>query len=206
MRTLLLSLPLLLAFPAPVRAQARATDKGGGGLTLVNLETNAAPQALGIDDRAPRLSWALESGRRGVSQAACRVLVASRPELAREGRADVWDSGRVTSPDPWVVYAGPALKSRTRYYWTARAWAADGLVSGRAQPAWFETALFDAGEWKGRRQGWCCLPVRGHVAVIDQPCMPKNERACANRSVDLSASCRRDQPIQSFVAGTNPLM
>ena len=64
-------------------------------LSVSRLETNAAPQPLGIDDPAPRLTWALESGRRGVMQAACRVLVASRPELGREGQADVWDSARV---------------------------------------------------------------------------------------------------------------
>ncbi|HKQ52862.1 MAG TPA: hypothetical protein VJT74_10870 [Pyrinomonadaceae bacterium] len=93
-----------------------------GNLTLARLEADASPQPLGIDDRSPRLSWALVGGGRGVMQKAVRVLVASKPELAREGRADIWDSGRVTSSEPWVVYAGPALKSRTRYYWTAAVW------------------------------------------------------------------------------------
>ncbi|HEX8151354.1 MAG TPA: family 78 glycoside hydrolase catalytic domain [Pyrinomonadaceae bacterium] len=124
------------------------------------METDAATRPLGIDERAPRLSWALVAGRRGVAQTAYRVLVASRPELAREGGADVWDSGRVTSSDPWVLYAGPALKSRTRYYWTARVWAAGGLASVRARPEWFETALLGAGEWRGR---WIAGPERRGV-------------------------------------------
>src|SRR3712207_1922758 len=102
-------------------------------VTLTRLETDAAAQPLGIDERAPRFSWALDGRRRGASQTAYRVLVASRPELAREGRADVWDSGRVASSDPWVVYAGPALKSRTRYHWTVRVWATGGLAGGWAQ-------------------------------------------------------------------------
>ena len=130
------------------------------GLTLARLETDAAPRPLGIDDRTPRLSWALVSGRRGVWQTARRVLVASKPELAREGRADVWDSGQVTSSDPWIVYAGPALKSRTRYHWTVRAWATNGLASSWAQPTWFETALLDADEWRGR---WIAGPERKGV-------------------------------------------
>ncbi|HWS90515.1 MAG TPA: family 78 glycoside hydrolase catalytic domain [Pyrinomonadaceae bacterium] len=157
MKTLLLSLLLLLAPSVPVVAQPAS-------LTLKQLETDAAAQPLGIDERAPRLSWALVSGRRGVSQTAYRVLVASKPELAREGRADVWDSGQVASSDPWVVYAGPALKSRTRYYWTARAWATDGLASGWARPTWFETALLDAGEWKGR---WIAGPERKVVPLTE---------------------------------------
>src|ERR1044071_9544808 len=146
---------------SPLSATVKAQPPG---LTLTHLETDAAAQPLGIDDRAPRLSWALVSGRRGVLQAAYRVLVASRPELAREGRADVWDSRRVASSGPWVVYAGPALKSRTRYYWTVRVWAADGLASGWAQPAWFETALFDAGEWKGQ---WIAGPERKVVPLTE---------------------------------------
>ena len=151
-------LSLLLLFAPPVFD--RGASARPAGLALARLETNAAPQPLGIDDRAPRLSWALESGRRGVLQTAYRVLVASKPELAREGRADIWDSGQVTSSDPWVVYAGPPLKSRTRYYWTARVWAANGLASGWARPAWFETALFDAGEWRGQ---WIAGPERKGV-------------------------------------------
>ncbi|HYG78980.1 MAG TPA: family 78 glycoside hydrolase catalytic domain, partial [Pyrinomonadaceae bacterium] len=156
MRTLLLSLLLLFALTGlDRRAYAQSA-----GLTPAHLETNAAPQPLGIDDRTPRLSWAMNSGRRGVLQAAHRVLVASSPELAREGRADVWDSGRVASSDPSVMYAGAALKSRTRYYWTVRVWAANGPASDWAQPAWFETALFAAGEWKGR---WIAGPERQGV-------------------------------------------
>ena len=102
----------------------------------------------------------LVSGRRGVMQTAYRVLVASEPALARDGKADVWDSGQVTSSDPWIVYAGPALKSRTRYYWTVRVWTTNGLASNWAQPTWFETALFDADEWKGR---WIAGPERPGV-------------------------------------------
>ena len=126
-------------------------------LSVSRLETNAAPQPLGIDDPAPRLTWALESGRRGVMQAARRVLVASSPELGREGQADVWDSGRVASSDPWVVYGGPALQSRTRYYWTVRVWTSDGRTSDWARPTWFETALQGASEWKGQ---WIGGPER----------------------------------------------
>ena len=90
------------------------TSAQSASLRLTRLETNDAAQPLGIDDRRPRLSWALDSPRRGISQTAFRVLVASTPELAREGRADIWDSQQLASADPFVVYAGPALKSRSR--------------------------------------------------------------------------------------------
>ena len=118
-------------------------------LSLAQLETDAAPQPLGIDDRNPRLSWALVSATRGVLQTAYRVVVASQRELAREGRANIWDSGQVASADPWVVYAGPPLKSRTRYYWSVRVWSTHGLSSAWSEPQWFETALLNDQEWQG---------------------------------------------------------
>ena len=90
-------------------------------------------------------------------QTSARVLVASKPELAREGKADVWDSGSVTSADPWVVYGGPALKSATRYFWSVRVWAGSDLASDWAEPAWFETGLLDPSDWHGQ---WIAGPER----------------------------------------------
>jgi alpha-L-rhamnosidase len=128
-------------------------------LTLSYLETNAASRPFGIDDRTPRLSWAMVSPRRGVRQTAYRVLVATRPEHAREGKADIWDSGVVTASDPWAIYAGSALKSRTRYFWTVRVWAG-GLTSQWSPPEWFETAFISANEWRG---SWIAGPERAIV-------------------------------------------
>jgi alpha-L-rhamnosidase len=128
-------------------------------LALAHLETQAAPEPLGIADPAPRLSWALVSGERGVRQRAFRVLVASKPELAREGSADVWDSKEVASSDPWVLYAGPALASRTVYYWSVRVWTS-GLASDWTTPTWFETAFLAGSEWKGE---WIAGPERPRV-------------------------------------------
>lgn len=159
MKRTLLSLSLLLTVcPRPCVASRPP------GLALARLETEAATEALGIDELSPRLSWALVGGGRGVLQTAYRVLVASSPERAREGRADVWDSGRVASSDPWVVYAGPALKSRTRYFWTARAWTSGG-ASVWARPTWFETALLGAREWRGL---WIAGPERAGVLTEAQ--------------------------------------
>src|SRR4051812_6297259 len=101
---------LTLATGHPLRAQSDAATSSAP-LVATHLETDAAANPLGIDDRAPRLSWRLESPRRGVMQSAYRILVASRPELLREGRADVWDSNEITSAEPWAVYRGRPLAS-----------------------------------------------------------------------------------------------
>jgi alpha-L-rhamnosidase len=90
-------------------------------------------------------------------QTTYHVLVASRPELVREGSADVWDSGEVASADPWCRYEGPRLRSRTRYYWSVRVSATGGASMRMPAATWFETALLDPAEWKGQ---WIAGPER----------------------------------------------
>jgi alpha-L-rhamnosidase len=132
-------------------------------VTVERLEAQAAARPLGIDDPAPRLSWVLASARRGVRQTAFEVRVASSPDLLRGGRADLWDSGRVASADPWTRYAGRPLASRTRYHWSVRAHLGDGTSSAWAEPSWFETAYLAAGEWRGR---WIAGPERASVGSL----------------------------------------
>jgi alpha-L-rhamnosidase len=139
------------AVPTPVAA---APD-----VAVRHLEAHATETPLGIHD-APRYSWRLESHRRGVWQEAAQVLVASSPHRLAVGRADVWDSGRVSSPDPWVEHAGHAVASRTRYYWTVRAWTGPETVTAWAEPTWFETGLLEPSDWKA---AWIAGPERPGV-------------------------------------------
>ena len=134
-----------------------AQGSSGAGVSVTRLETDAAATPLGIDDKAPRFTWILTSGRRGVLQTAFRVLVASRPELAADGRADVWDSNQIDSESPWISYAGPPLASRTRYFWTVRVWAGTDVASEWAAPSWFETGLLEPADWHGQ---WIAGPER----------------------------------------------
>ncbi len=139
-----------------VTGQLQARAQTARGLQVSRLEIDAASEPLGIDDPAPRLSWALASDRRGVIQASYRVLVASRPDFARDGAADVWDSGVVESSDPWALYAGPALASRTRYFVSVQVSSTQGETAS-APPAWFETAMLRDADWQGR---WIAGPDR----------------------------------------------
>jgi alpha-L-rhamnosidase len=156
---LLVSAVALLAHVHGAGAQvASAASRGtANGVEVVRLETDAASEPLGIDTRAPRLSWQLASASRGVLQASYRVLVASRREMLRDGQADVWDSKEVASAESWASLRGAPLTSRTRYYWTVRAQTRSGIASDWALPASFETALLDSTDWHGR---WIAGPER----------------------------------------------
>src|SRR5215204_2981349 len=142
--------------PPPSPARASSTN-------VVGLETDAAADPLGIDDRAPRRSWQVESAQRAVLQASYRVLVATRPELLSEGRANVWDSGEISSGEPWTIYRGKPLVSRTRYFWAVRVRTTAGAASTWSRPGWFETALLDSTDWRGR---WIAGPERARALTV----------------------------------------
>ncbi|OKI33103.1 hypothetical protein A6A25_04640 [Saccharothrix sp. CB00851] len=126
---------------APLRGQAtEAAEMRARRLTVEHVV-----DPLGIDVGAPRFSWRLAASGTGRSQSAYRILVASRPE--RLGTPDVWDSGEVRSGEQTArVYAGPPLRSRTRYHWTVRVWDEAGRP-GHGEVGWFETALLAEDDW-----------------------------------------------------------
>ena len=102
---------------------------------------------LGIDERRPRLSWALESGRRGARQTGYRVLVASSPAKLERGEGDHWDSGRVESDrTTHIEYAGRDLASRDACHWLVEAWDETGAQL-RSAPAVWTMGLLEKSDW-----------------------------------------------------------
>lgn len=112
------------------------------------LTTDHRTTPLGIGDTDPSFGWKLRSARRGDAQTAYRILVASSPQLLAAGEGDVWDSGKVSSPESLQVpYEGEPLRSRQRYHWKVMAWDASGDAGRWSAPTWFETGLLEQGEW-----------------------------------------------------------
>lgn len=91
----------------------------------------ALPHLTTISDKAPEFTWIYQPSRRGDSQSAYRIIVASTPSLAGAGTGDVWDSGKVTSGQSVnVEHGGPALTAGGKYWWRVRTWDAAGRGSG----------------------------------------------------------------------------
>src|SRR5687767_12507639 len=98
-------------------APAASARKQADTLTVANLRTEYKENPLGIDAQTPRLSWQLQSNRRGVMQSAYQMQVAGSARGLRGGSEPVWDSGRVRSDQSiHVAYGGPALQSGRRYH------------------------------------------------------------------------------------------
>ncbi len=84
-----------------------------GTLIITNLRCEYLENPLGIDVSNPRLSWILESAKRGQMQKAYQVLVASTQENLTNNIGDLWDSGKIDSDQSvHVVYKGNNLLRR----------------------------------------------------------------------------------------------
>lgn len=141
--------------PGAVPAAVAAPSAGGRALRVTRPTVEYVRHPLGLDVPRPRLSWPLASAKEGQAQTAYQVRVATAAN--RLTKPDVWDSGKVTSGDSVLVpYAGPDLKSRTRYYWSVRVWDAAGDASEWSEASWWETGLSAAKDWTAR---WIGAPA-----------------------------------------------
>ena len=119
--------------------------------TVHNLRCEQLENPAGIDSTQPRLSWTLESDRRGERQTAYQILVASSESNLREDKGDLWDSGKVESNQSiQLSYAGKPLASSQECFWKVRVWDSEGKVSGWSRPALWTMGLLDARDWHAK--------------------------------------------------------
>src|SRR5262249_50331191 len=104
---------------------------------------------VGLDVAQPRLSWILLSEERGQRQSAYQILVASSAETLARNKADLWDSGKISSDQSsQVVYSGKSLTSRMRALWKVRAWDKNGSPTAWSAPAHWEMGLLNGSDWQ----------------------------------------------------------
>ncbi|URM94014.1 glycoside hydrolase family 78 protein [Actinomadura madurae] len=170
MTTVVLALSALGAAPA----QAAGATRAAGGVQVGGLTVEHQVDPLGVGDAKPRLGWTLSAHARGAGQSAYEVEVST----TRDGPADVWDSGKVRSSRSFdIEYAGPALRSRTRYFWRVRVWDAAHRASRWSRPARFETAFLTPGEFQGTWIGSPSKPADIPLTGADWIWYPEGEPA-----------------------------
>lgn len=114
-------------------------------LTILETTCEYRKDPLGLDERRPRISWKLRSDRRNTLQISYRLQVANDPYFLEP----LWDTGDTASDQSvLVVYEGPELRPRTRYYYRVSARDNHGECSGWSETAFWETGMMDCAEWK----------------------------------------------------------
>lgn len=119
--------------------------------TPVDLRCEYLRDPLGVDVARPRLSWINLHPDRDQRQTAFQVIVSSTPEKSAGGVGDVWDSGKILSPETTGIrYEGSDLRSFQSVWWRVRWWEMDGVASDWSASARFELGILDGTEWKAR--------------------------------------------------------
>ncbi|AWW30564.1 alpha-rhamnosidase [Echinicola strongylocentroti] len=124
------------------------------GIAVSSLKVEMLTNPEGIDVVNPKLSWKILAGPKETYQEAYQVLVATSPSLLSPDKADVWNSGKVSSEESInVSFDGEALEKDTKVYWKVKVWTNHG------ESDWSETAHWSFGlryykDWKGRWIGF----------------------------------------------------
>ena len=122
-----------------------------GTLAPIDLRLNDRKNPEGIDDPKPVFSWILNATDKGHEQAAYQILVASNQQSLVEGKADLWDSGKITSSQTIVVsYAGKPLASGALCFWKVRIWDTQGPASEWSEAASWTMGLLSATNWNAK--------------------------------------------------------
>ena len=137
-------------------------------LNPYDLRCEDLTEPLGIDSASPHFSWkirALPTDRQAVRQTAWQIQVASSLSLLKDGKADLWDSGEMMSPDQVMVpYGGRGLTSRCLAWWRVRVWDADGKASGWSKPQRFGVGVIGNDVLKGEYIG--AVPGEGRCPLL----------------------------------------
>lgn len=135
-------------------------------VTGLHAEYRSTPQ-LGIDTRNPRLSWRIESSRRGTRQTACRILAGRSREDVLARIHLLWDSNWIlTANSQFHEYAGLPLASRQRVWWQVVV-RDEQEKETPSELHWFETGLLNRSDWTAK---WIEADlVGGHYQSIPSP-------------------------------------
>lgn len=152
-------------------------------LIVNDLRCEYQSNPLGVEAKAPALSWKLESPARGLLQYAYQILVADAESTLNKNIGNVWDSKKITSAKSiQVAYQGSELKSGKTYYWKVRIWDNKGGVAW-AKPAKWQMGLLKESDWKNAK--WIGYEKMPDSLVTTLPLDTKKDKPTGNNILPL---------------------
>jgi alpha-L-rhamnosidase len=131
-----------------------------------NLRCEYRINPVGIDDPQPRFYWYVNDTNRGAVQTAYHVLVASEPKLLKKDIGDIWNSDKIKSTQSaHIIYKGPPLESRKKYFWKVRTWDKEDKPSTWSETASWEMALLLKDDWKAK---WIGMDILAEQSALEK--------------------------------------
>lgn len=94
--------------------------------------------SLMIHSRIPSFSWQTDTSVKKVT--AYEIRVASSPESLINGKADYWNSKKISASKNLCTYNGKALEPGKKYFWKVQVWDANGNASMFSETVSFQLA------------------------------------------------------------------
>jgi len=117
---------------------------------VINLKCEYQSNPIGLDTPNPRFTWNFENSDAGFVQKSYQISVASKLELLKEGKADIWISGKIESTRNAARYKGKSLQPHSSYYWTVVVWDNKSKKCISSGIASFEMAKLGLSDWTAR--------------------------------------------------------
>ncbi|MBP6759090.1 MAG: glycoside hydrolase family 78 protein [Flavobacterium sp.] len=117
-------------------------------ISVTNLQCEMLNNPEGIDVVQPRLSWQIKSNVNDVKQTAYQIMVASTLENLNANKADLWDSGKVTSNESVnIVYNGKQFRNWNKAFWKVTVWTNKGEIKSN-ESAHFSIGILNYADWR----------------------------------------------------------
>ena len=117
--------------------------------SVYDLKSEHLVNPIGIDVKAPRLTWKINDSRRGAIQKSYDICVGTDSAKVAAGKGSYWKTGKINSSNQMVVYDGNQLKPYQKYYWLLKVWDKNNQKIKSEKLASFEMGMMDINNWKG---------------------------------------------------------
>ena len=117
--------------------------------SVYDLKSEHLVNPIGLDVKAPRLTWKINDSRRGAIQKSYDISVGTDSIKVAAGNGSYWNTGKINSSTQMVVYDGKQLKPYQKYYWLLKVWDKNNQKMKSEKLASFEMGMMDIINWKG---------------------------------------------------------
>lgn len=102
---------------------------------------------LGIDTETPRFAWQVNDKDKAEYQSAFELIVSDSEDEIDVNNGSAWSTGKQSSGEQEISYAGLPLKSATRYWWKVRTWDKNDQPSPWSKKEFFLTGFINREDW-----------------------------------------------------------